>query len=338
MLPVFLPPKRQAHFVLIHKETVCCWGSVGLAGRRPLADCRGAAQHCTPACLPHQRPHLATRSATPWAAAAGLARLPLPASAADGAGGQCGRAHALPGAARVLHLHGTRSVLQVGGCGSLVTRFSLQLVAAVAACRPRGGAPLQPSLRGAAPPAALPHPPPHRTAPGCSHYLINPAHMLRDNAARLYGALNETSWGAHAKVVVMTPLGLGSPRFARQVMTAVNPALSMETWSEFSSRLPSQPVRGGAAWVQRLAGWGRQGQLCGCRDASAVSPSLLHLLPPAASRSPPPAPLPAVPCRPPEASATFRPRCCRRRRRAQRTAWRARRSAASATCMCAWKT
>ncbi|PRW58044.1 hypothetical protein C2E21_3663 [Chlorella sorokiniana] len=75
-----------------------------------------------------------------------------------------------------------------------------------------------------------------------SHYLVNPAHMFRDNAAVMYGALNESSWGEHAKLVVMTAMGLSPPRFAAQVMEAVTPHMAVETWAQFSSRLPSQPA------------------------------------------------------------------------------------------------
>ncbi|KAI7844598.1 hypothetical protein COHA_001838 [Chlorella ohadii] len=78
-----------------------------------------------------------------------------------------------------------------------------------------------------------------------SHYLINPAHMFRDNAAILYGALNESSWGEHAKVILMTAMGLSPPSFAAQVMAAVTPRMAVETWAEFSSRLPSQQAPGG---------------------------------------------------------------------------------------------
>lgn len=78
-----------------------------------------------------------------------------------------------------------------------------------------------------------------------SHYLVNPAHMFRDNAAVLFGALNESSWGEHAKLVVMTSMGLSPPSFAAQVMEAVTPHMAVETWAQFSSRLPSQQLPGG---------------------------------------------------------------------------------------------
>ncbi|PRW57966.1 hypothetical protein C2E21_3662 [Chlorella sorokiniana] len=78
-----------------------------------------------------------------------------------------------------------------------------------------------------------------------SHYLVNPAHMFRDNAAILYGALNESSWGTHAKVVLMTSFGLAPPRFASEVMAAVTPHMAVESWAQFSSRLSSQQAPGG---------------------------------------------------------------------------------------------
>ena len=40
----------------------------------------------------------------------------------------------------------------------------------------------------------------------------------------------------------MTSLGLPMPRFAAQVMQAVTPQVAVETWAEFSSRLPSHQV------------------------------------------------------------------------------------------------
>lgn len=77
-----------------------------------------------------------------------------------------------------------------------------------------------------------------------SHYLTNPSHMLRDNAALLFGALKETPWAAHAKVVLMTPEGLGAPGFATDAMQPLS-ELAVETWAELGSRLPSAEVRMG---------------------------------------------------------------------------------------------
>lgn len=77
---------------------------------------------------------------------------------------------------------------------------------------------------------------------------ILPCSECRDNAARLYGALNESSWREHAKLVLMTPEGLASPEFARDVTQPLS-ELQVETWAEFSSRLPSKNV---GVWV---GGW-----------------------------------------------------------------------------------
>jgi RecB family exonuclease len=63
-----------------------------------------------------------------------------------------------------------------------------------------------------------------------------------DNAARLFGALNETPWAAHAKLVLMTAEGLAPPQFAYDLMRPLTP-LSMETWADFTNRLPSAEVR-----------------------------------------------------------------------------------------------
>lgn len=80
----------------------------------------------------------------------------------------------------------------------------------------------------------------------------------RDNAARLYGALAESSWRDHAKVVLMTAQGLAAPGFARDVMQPLS-GLAVETWAEFSSRQPSMPVR--CAGFGRNSG-GREGSGC----------------------------------------------------------------------------
>jgi hypothetical protein len=79
----------------------------------------------------------------------------------------------------------------------------------------------------------------------CSHYLVNVAHAFRDNAARLYGALKETPWAAHAKLVLMTPEGLAPPSFSFDLMRPLT-GLEIETWADFTTRLPSQKVGGWA--------------------------------------------------------------------------------------------
>lgn len=47
------------------------------------------------------------------------------------------------------------------------------------------------------------------------------------------------------QVILMTAMGLSPPSFAAQVMAAVTPRMAVETWAEFSSRLPSQQVMRG---------------------------------------------------------------------------------------------
>lgn len=45
------------------------------------------------------------------------------------------------------------------------------------------------------------------------------------------------------QLVLMTSLGLSPPQLTAQVMQAVTPHMAVETWADFSSRLPSQQVR-----------------------------------------------------------------------------------------------
>ena len=60
----------------------------------------------------------------------------------------------------------------------------------------------------------------------------------RDNAARLYTALEQTTWGAqHAKLVVMTSDGLAAPALDYDILQPITP-LAVETWADFSARLP----------------------------------------------------------------------------------------------------
>ena len=69
------------------------------------------------------------------------------------------------------------------------------------------------------------------------------AHATRDNAARLYTALKNEPWTAHAKVVLATGDGLAAPSHAYDIFQPLTP-LKVETWADFSSRLPSQRAPG----------------------------------------------------------------------------------------------
>ena len=69
---------------------------------------------------------------------------------------------------------------------------------------------------------------PHPLAPACL-----PA---ADNAARLYGALRQTPWREHLKLVILTPDGLGMPTFAYQLYQPLT-NFTLETWADFTTRL-----------------------------------------------------------------------------------------------------
>jgi hypothetical protein len=61
-----------------------------------------------------------------------------------------------------------------------------------------------------------------------------------DNAARLYGALRQTPWREHLKLVILTPHGLGMSTFDYQLYQPLT-SFKLETWADFTSRL--RPVR-----------------------------------------------------------------------------------------------
>ena len=68
----------------------------------------------------------------------------------------------------------------------------------------------------------------------------------RDNAAKLYGALRQTPWASRAKLVVVTAEGLALPPWTLSVLQPLF-RLGLETWADFSSRLPARRVRGDVA-------------------------------------------------------------------------------------------
>ncbi|KAL4439890.1 hypothetical protein ABPG75_002891 [Micractinium tetrahymenae] len=80
--------------------------------------------------------------------------------------------------------------------------------------------------------------------------MQNFGHTFRDNAAVLYGALRRTPWWPHAKLVVLTPDGLGMQPFDYELYQSLSNH-TVETWADFSSRLgpaaaAAPPVR--PAW------------------------------------------------------------------------------------------
>lgn len=81
---------------------------------------------------------------------------------------------------------------------------------------------------------------------------VNFAHAFRDNAAKIFGVLNEhTPWAAHLKLVLVTGGGQAAPRTNHLLY---QPLLQqrVETWADFSARLASAPVRCGWRWTGLL--------------------------------------------------------------------------------------
>ena len=73
-----------------------------------------------------------------------------------------------------------------------------------------------------------------------------------DNAAKLYGVLQATPWAPHIKLVLVTAEGHAAPPMNYDVAQPMTP-LRVETWADFSARLPSRQVGGiwGAAGAHR---------------------------------------------------------------------------------------
>ena len=84
----------------------------------------------------------------------------------------------------------------------------------------------------------------------------------------------------------MTSMGLSPPGFAAQVMEAVTPHVSVETWAEFSSRLPSLQVTGtlpaagccsGAGWSALAVPVRQQAALMGPMEPHVAAPTASRL-------------------------------------------------------------
>ncbi|PSC72728.1 hypothetical protein C2E20_3963 [Micractinium conductrix] len=86
-------------------------------------------------------------------------------------------------------------------------------------------------------------------------WASNVAHMFRDNAAKLWGALQRTRWAAQAKLVLVTAEGHAAPRMNYQILQPMS-ALRVETWADFSARLPAGQASAGGGWLpaERLPG------------------------------------------------------------------------------------
>lgn len=104
----------------------------------------------------------------------------------------------------------------------------------------------------------------------------NVAHMFRDNAAKMWGLLEHTSWAAHAKFVLVTAEGHAAPAMNHEIMQPMT-SLSVETLADFTSRLPSAPAPDGqrgwvpAAWT---AAWGPRASTAGGAAAAAAAAAL----------------------------------------------------------------
>ncbi|KAL4446247.1 hypothetical protein ABPG77_003054 [Micractinium sp. CCAP 211/92] len=68
-------------------------------------------------------------------------------------------------------------------------------------------------------------------------WMKNFGHFLRDNSAKLWGFIEDTPWADGIKLVPVTAEGLALPGFNYQLLQAMTP-LRVETWADFSSRLP----------------------------------------------------------------------------------------------------
>ncbi|PRW61290.1 Autophagy-related 8d [Chlorella sorokiniana] len=67
-------------------------------------------------------------------------------------------------------------------------------------------------------------------------WLTNFGHVLRDNGAKLWGAVQDTPWGAAIKLVPVTAEGQALPRMVEQLLQPISP-LRVESWADFSARL-----------------------------------------------------------------------------------------------------
>ena len=80
------------------------------------------------------------------------------------------------------------------------------------------------------------------------------ARCCRDNAAKLLGVLRGTPWARHAKLVLMTAEGLSAPDWNYALLQPLSP-LKVETWADFSARLPgAEPAAAGGGGCVR-GGW-----------------------------------------------------------------------------------
>ncbi|KAI3428186.1 hypothetical protein D9Q98_006566 [Chlorella vulgaris] len=72
----------------------------------------------------------------------------------------------------------------------------------------------------------------------------NLAHFFRDNAAKVWGVLRDTPWARNVKWVMVTAEGHAAPQMNHDIM---QPLVSqqVETWADFTNRLPSSKVNGG---------------------------------------------------------------------------------------------
>lgn len=77
-----------------------------------------------------------------------------------------------------------------------------------------------------------------------AHAVYNFGHSVREFGSQLYSALAETPWAAHVRPVLMTPFGTDVVPANRAVLQPLA-RLRLDSWAEFSSRLPDDQVRWG---------------------------------------------------------------------------------------------
>ncbi|KAL4436863.1 hypothetical protein ABPG75_004002 [Micractinium tetrahymenae] len=78
-----------------------------------------------------------------------------------------------------------------------------------------------------------------------SMWPTNFAHMFRDNAAKLWGVLRRTPWARHLKLALVTAEELALPGFSLDIFQPML-QLRVESWADFSARLPSRQLPDGS--------------------------------------------------------------------------------------------
>lgn len=107
---------------------------------------------------------------------------------------------------------------------------------------------------------------PRPAAPPRRETVYNFGHSVREFGSQLYSALAETPWAAHVRPVLVTPFGTDVVPANRAVLQPLA-RLRLDSWAEFSSRLPDDQVGWGGRQVgddgSRAPAGG--GAVCGVR-------------------------------------------------------------------------